>query len=149
MNMAPNDSDPVLPEIEQLLEPTGRYDLWHTHVDWKGEGNRSPEARQVFLRALFQLFERTETFVGGWNRPAQVWLVIHKGDSGQDAVFVHTPNAHRNNFPYLFDGVSWKVDLPAWLREFVDPQRHEAGRLDYEGAVSYWVRPRNAAVAGR
>ncbi len=28
------------------------YNLWHTHVDWDGEGNRDPEVRRACLMAL-------------------------------------------------------------------------------------------------
>jgi hypothetical protein len=39
----------------QVRMPEGSewYDLWHTHVDWRGEGTRRPEGRRVLLRLLF------------------------------------------------------------------------------------------------
>jgi hypothetical protein len=133
---------PSLPDLGALLAEGGWYDLWHTHLDWRGEGNHEWGGRRAFLRDLFGLFDQIELRVRGWSKPAQVWVVVEESDSSQDAVYLHTPNPNRDNFPYTFEGVVWGTELPEWLREFVDPQRHEAGRGVFSGVVSFWVRPR-------
>ena len=113
--------------------------MWHTHVDWKGDGNQSVEASRPFLHALFRVFEKIEMVVSDWKKPAQTWVIIGD-DSSQDAVYLHTPNPNNDNFPYSFEGVVWNAKVPNWLMELVDPNRHETGRCVYNGVVSFWIR---------
>jgi hypothetical protein len=72
-------------------------------------------------------------------RPWQSWLVLDAGDSSQDAVFLHTPNPNRDNFPYPFNGVAWGATPPPWLEELLTGDM-ELGRSEYEGATLFWVR---------
>ena len=116
------------------------FDLWHAHVDWDGEGNRGPESRRVCLRALFAAWADAELLAGELLCSWQSWLVIDSRDSAQDAVYLHSPNPNRENFPYLFEGVSWGAESPAWLAEFIDPIDAELGRSEYDESVLYWVR---------
>ena len=81
--------DALLDEFDALDE-SDWFDFWHTHVDWKGDGNQSVEARRLFLQALFRVFEKIELVVTDWKKPAQVWVIIEEKDSSQDAVYLHT-----------------------------------------------------------
>jgi hypothetical protein len=124
----------------RLPDTGGWFDLWHTHVDWRGEGNADPDVRRECLRALFAAWERVEVLAEKSGTPWQSWVVVHAEDSGQDAVYLHTPNPNRDNFPYPFSGVVWGTAPPEWLEEFVAGDQCEVGRSDFEGAILYWVR---------
>ena len=50
----------------QLPDRGGWFDLWHTHVDWHGEGNANPAVRRECLRVLFAAWERVEA-LGGYS----------------------------------------------------------------------------------
>ncbi len=115
------------------------FDLWHTHSDWNGAGNRDPESRRVCLRALFSLWADAELLAEPLSCSWQSWLVIDPEDSGQDAVYLHTPNPNRDNFPYAFDGVAWGVEPPPWLEDFMNRPGVVWGRSEYDGPVLYWV----------
>ena len=123
-----------------LPNTTDWFDLWHAHVDWDGEGNQGPASRQQFLRSLFEAWLEVECFARRLERPCQVWVVIDVEDSGQDAVYLHTPNPNQDNFPYQFEGVVWGAVPPEWLAEFLVGSDSELGRSDYNGVVLYWVR---------
>jgi hypothetical protein len=128
------------PDVARMLAGANWFDLWHTHVDWRGEGNAGPQERQPFLRALFALWAEVETVARDLTCPWQSWLVIDAGDSSQDAVYLHTPNPNRDNFPYPFAGVVWGVEPPDWLAELLTGTGAEVGRSDHEGAELFWVR---------
>ena len=68
------------------------YDLWHTHVDWDGDGNDSSVARALALRALFIMFERALAQTKTWTKPANVWVLFVPGNAKDDSLYVHTSN---------------------------------------------------------
>ena len=74
--------------------------------------------------------------------------MIDPADPGQDAVYLHTPNPNRDNFPYPFTGVTWGAEPLEGLAEFVAGSGAEVGRSEYGGTVLYWVR-RATGVAER
>jgi hypothetical protein len=71
--------------------------------------------------------------------------VLDPEDSGHDAVYLHTPNPNRDNFPYSFEGVAWDVTPPHWLEEFVADGGMQVGRSGYNGVTLFWVRRKGAA----
>ena len=115
------------------------FDLWHTHVDWRGGGSKSADPRREYIRALFAAWERVEAFAAGLPCPWQSWLVFDEADSGQDAVYLHTPNPNHDNFPYEFEGVTWGATPPVWLADFLT-NRLDFGRSNFDGEALYWVR---------
>jgi hypothetical protein len=116
------------------------FDLWHTHVDWRGEGNGRPDIRRECVRELFAAWSRIESLAAAdLKRPWQSWLIFDTADSGQDAVYLHTSNPNRDNYPYRFEGVTWGADPPHWLAEFLTDTM-EVGRSEFEGGELFWVR---------
>lgn len=142
---APNyQLEEAVDEIVENLEmgPDDWFEFWHTHLDWDGEGNASPEARRPYLIGLFRLLERLQELARSYPHPSQLWIYILEKDSAQDAVYIHTKNPNRDSFPLDFGFVDFKVDCPNWLMEFVQPDLHRVGRDVYEGVVSYYVVPK-------
>ncbi len=126
-------------ELVSCLTGSDWFDLWHTHFDSRGEGNHDPEKRRRYLGMLFAAWEQVEQFARGRRGPWQSWLVIDTADSGQDAVYFHTPNPNRDNFPYAFEGVIWSVVPPAYLAKFIDSHM-QVGRSESNGIALYWIR---------
>ena len=122
-----------LPELAEW------FDLWHTHVDWRGDGNIKPDVRRECIRSLFAAWERIDAFAAKLGFPWQSWLLFDAVDSGQDAVYLHTPNPVRDNFPYPFEDVTWGVSPPSWLVGFLTSDL-EVGKSDHAGEALYWVR---------
>jgi hypothetical protein len=115
----------------------GWFDLWHVHPN-------SSENADRWAR-LLAAWAGVETAGRGSGRPWQSWLLLDPEDACEDAVYLHTPNPNRDNFPYQFEGVSWGVEPPVWLAESIGPSSVELGRSDYNGSLLYWVRRQSAA----
>jgi hypothetical protein len=84
--------------------PGSWFDLWHTHVDWKGEGNKNWTVREKFLTKLFRLFRQYKTALKSYPNDYQLWIEIDVNDSGEDAVYIHTKNPNSDNFPIKVPG---------------------------------------------
>jgi hypothetical protein len=128
------------------IDVDGWFDLWHTHPDWRGDGNRSGRDRRRHLAAGFTIFRNLLRQARESGRPMQVFFAIEALDSAQDAVYVHTPNPNRDNFPVRLERFTWDVPPPVILREFLTEPGWQLGRLD-RAPGSYVVRPRPGADA--
>jgi hypothetical protein len=73
------------------------FDLWHTHP------SDSAANRWANLLSAWASVEAAGRASG---RPWQSWLVIEPDEPRDDAVYLHTPNPNRDNFPYPFEGVA-------------------------------------------
>jgi hypothetical protein len=141
-----SSGEPARIPSDRIPTEEGWCDFWHTHVDWKGDGNGGIAQRRPFLQSLFQLYHEIENRLDAWSKPAQTWAVIDAHDSSQDAVYIHTANPNQDNFPYQFESVVWDADRPSWLVEFVDSGKYQVGRYVFNEAVSFWVRRAGPAV---
>ena len=47
--------------VHENLDFDSWFDLWHTHIDWKGYGNLSWKHRKSHLESLFLLLKTLET----------------------------------------------------------------------------------------
>ncbi len=120
------------------------YDLWHTHLDFEGEGNESPEKRNSFIEALFVLFASVTEQAKNWHLPSNIWVLIDPNDSGDDSLYIHTPNPNKNKssqFPYAFEDVQWGINPPSIISNYIK-EIYEVGSSDYNGTL-YWVRLKN------
>lgn len=124
----------------RLPGPSEWFDLWHTHIFPGSDDSLGPQARRDGLRSLFEAWGRVEVAACRLTRPWQSWLVIDPADPIQDAIYLHSPNPNRDNFPYPFEGVNWGAEIPRWLEEFVTGSDVEIGRSVSEEAELYWVR---------
>jgi hypothetical protein len=130
-------------EAERMPEPPDWFDMWHTHPDWRGDGNRGARHRRLHLAAGFTIFERYLAQAAELGEPMQVFMTIDALNSSGDAVWAHTPNPNRDNFPYRFPQVRWDVTPPVILREFLRDRDWQLGRSEGSPGL-YWVRQRQA-----
>ncbi len=118
-------------DIEKVVVSSeGWYCHRHWHVDWRGIGNLSWRDRRSHLTALFETYRRVLDQTKDWSKPYQCWLQIDAVDSSQDAVFLHTPNPNADNFPLNFDRVTWGVQVPDLLTEFLTDSKWQFGVSD-------------------
>jgi len=114
--------------------------MWHTHFDWKGFGNISRFHRNRYLQVLFRCFCSVRAELKGLSRPYQVFITIHERDSGQDALFVHTPNPH-TTFPVVFSEHEFVDFVPPLLSPHVNLGQCRIGRFVGGDGMSYVVMP--------
>jgi len=86
-------------------------DLAHIHVDWRSYGSYSRRARFLFFQEYAKLFDHIAKDFMHRKRDFQLWIHINTHDSGQDAVFYHTPNPH-SEFPLVFSDTIWSAPTP-------------------------------------
>jgi len=103
------------------------FDMWHTHLDWSGIGNQGIRPRRQHISALVQLHNNLLKQLESFSKPYQIWMTIYENDSGQDAVFIHTPNENRDNFPFKFDHIAWNCQVPEILKGILNAVEYEIG----------------------
>ena len=135
------EADHELPPVD----PTGWFDLWHIHVDWEGPANSEGDAQRMRTDRLFTVWERLERIAGRRSEPWQSWLLIDAADPSGDAIYLHTPNPNRDNFPFLFADVRWDVEPAGWLSDSVQGRNVQIGRSHCDGSELFWVRRRETS----
>lgn len=104
------------------------FDLWHTHFDWKGRGNRCRENRQAEIKVGYALLKATEALLANAPIKIQTWLAVCP-DSLDDAVYIHSENPNGTAFPYGFDNVEWENFEHPLLAAIIDSSTHMVGKL--------------------
>ena len=113
------------------------FDLWHTHVDWKGQGNDSWEARLPYLKELVRVFNELKSKLKQYPKDYQLWMLIDEQDSGEDAVYIHSPNPNEENFPLMVENVVPQISNNQ-LKEFIESLNLTAVQIDImEGKLFY------------
>ena len=94
----------------RLENGTGSWwDFWHYHADWPGWGNISWRYRLEHIRALAEVFRGIARDANQFRTPFQTWIYLSGRDAGEDATYVHTPNANQTPFPMdPLDTVDWE-----------------------------------------
>jgi hypothetical protein len=75
-------------------------------------------------------------------------MTIHEKYSGQDAVFIHSPNKNRENFPVNFNHAIWNCPVPEILYGIIDLNRYEIGfcNSDYTDEKIYFLCLKNCGI---
>jgi len=81
-------------------DPKSWFDNWHLHFDSKGYGNHSFKSRKPHLDKLFRHFEILADKTKELKKEFQLYSVILDFDSYSDALFLHTPNPTKSQFPF-------------------------------------------------
>jgi hypothetical protein len=83
------------------------WDLWHFHADWRGWGNLRWKYRLEHIRALANVFRKIAGASAEFATPFQTWIYLSGRDAGEDATYLHTPNANGTPFPVVLREVRW------------------------------------------
>ncbi len=120
-----------------LSGPNSWFDFWHTHVDWKGHGNNSWEARLPYLKELVRVFNELKSKLKQYPKDYQLWMLIDEQDSGEDAVYIHSPNPNEENFPLVVENVVPQISNNQ-LKEFIESLKLTVVQIDtMEGKLFY------------
>lgn len=114
------------------------YDFWHYHPDWEGYGNLNWPMRARHIDAPALLFTRFASQLSQYPKPYQLWIYLDVNDAAQDAVFVHTPNPNRDDFPMVADSAEWGLsEVSAYFERLLPGCRLRAGRWGNSGLCVY------------
>lgn len=114
------------------------FDIWHSHLDILGHGNRSIKIRREHIKAHIALYESLLKRLGNFEKPFQSWIEIDDQDAGSDAVYIHSPNPNEDNFPLKIANVNWLIELPTYFKDLIDPKKFEVGQYRWE-SVTYFL----------
>ena len=120
------------------------FELMHWHPDIDGAGNAEPDMRKFFLALGRRYLDTAASQLASWAKPSQCWFIAERDRSSEDAIYVHTPNPNRDNFPYRFPEVVWQAEGPRWLAEQFPASQFKHG-ISHSGSVAVnWAVPRGA-----
>ncbi|MGD8456749.1 MAG: hypothetical protein PVF83_10215 [Anaerolineales bacterium] len=122
-------------EIKDNLDFSSWFDLWHTHVDWKSEGQDNWSVRKQFLVKLFALYEILNQKMIQHNRIYQSFCIIDLEDSGQDSVYIHTENPNCDNYPLTLEVCGHDIELVHPLQEFIEQQGYKWQALNKSNSI--------------
>lgn len=119
------------------LDMTSWFDFWHEHPDFKVRANR---AKPMVATLTYSLLKKTESLASTRAQPIQIWATLCE-NTGDNAIYVHSPNPNGTPFPYVFDGVEWGAKEPPEAVGLVD-EAHELGKGVFENEIVYFIRQR-------
>ena len=118
-------------------------DLWHTHFDWQGFGDQGWVQRRRHLNALLRALARVRRELASTASPYQLFALVHPASSGNDALYVHTPNPNETPFPCVFSDVKPVDTLPPLLHGRIDLSRYSVLRRVDDEHAAYIIQPRS------
>lgn len=128
--------------VREAFDSETWSDWGHTHLDWDGIGNYSPEIRILMLEAHAKVFRAYARQCQNIGKPFHLFFSLFKEDAGQDAVYLHTPNPN-SGFPGEFDNLKRRVpQLEALLTKLLPEFRFVAG----DGGYNYNVWAQDVGV---
>lgn len=87
------------------------YNMWHTHIDFRGYSNYSIKHHRKHILFLIELFQNILESAKHFNDLYQTWILINIEDGSQDAVYFHTQNPYIE-FPVKFPEICWGIKIP-------------------------------------
>ena len=116
------------------------YDMWHYHADWGGYGNLSWKYRLKHIEALCIIYKKFIENLPEFKKPYQLWIYLNQNDSGQDAVFFHTPNPNENNFPCKFNDAQWDISpIEVFFSKILSLPRIRCCQQEGEGSKIFMI----------
>jgi len=123
-----------------MLDLTSWLDYWHTHIDWRGRGNRRTENRPAIAMATVRLLCYLELRAKSRRELIQLWATLCE-NTMDNAVYAQSINPNGPTDPHDFLGVTWDPPVPEWAATAI-PATHQLGMVNYDGNVLYLVRAR-------
>jgi hypothetical protein len=96
------------------------FDFWHIHYDFKGKGNGSFKIRIKYIQEGFRIYDALKEKLKNYPHSFQLWIGIDEEESGDDGVYLHTPNPNNDYFPHLTENKQFQSCKNLDLRNLID-----------------------------
>jgi hypothetical protein len=126
--------------------PKSWFDLWHTHVDWDGKGNKDWTTRQKYLEEVLNTFNQLKLKLKTYPHDFQLWIMIDENESGDDCVYIHTKNPNADNFPIKVKADNKNTIKNKDLKEFVDSLDFEKVRVGASDGYVYYLFEKGTGI---
>ena len=127
--------------------PKSWFDLWHTHVDWDGKGNKDWKTRKKYLNQLLETFDQLKLKLRTYPHDFQLLIMIDENESGDDCVYIHTKNPNADNFPIKVTADNKNAIKNKDLKEFVDSLDFERVRVKTIDGDIYYLFYKNTGIS--
>lgn len=122
------------------------FDLWHTHADWDGDGNKDWQTRKKFIDELVNFYNDLKVKMKNYPRDFQLYIWILEGDSSQDAVYLHSKNPNQDNFPIKIETVDNFVVNDKFLKSYIDGLGLKVIADTYDNELQYYLFDSNVGT---
>ena len=95
------------------------FDFWHIHYDFNGKGNKSIKERLKYLQEAFRIYDALAKKLERFPHNYQLWIGIDEEESGDDGVYIHSPNPNSDYFPHLVKNERIETFKNIELRDFL------------------------------
>ena len=124
----------------------GWFNLWHAHLDFEGVGNRSIKVRRQHVKAHLSLYKSLVERLESSELSFQSWVVLNNAEAGHDAVYIHTPNPHEDNFPFKVEHIKWGTVLPYDVKDLIDATEFEVGQYGSDPNHSFVIQLKRTEI---
>ena len=128
------------------LDSDSWFDFYHIHLDWEGVGNESVKIRREHIKAYFALYKKVLDELKMFDKPYQCWLFLDDDDAGQDAVFVHSPNPNKDNFPLKIEKLNWESNIPTTFSDLINQKQFEVGQLNIGYGDGFYIQSKGQEI---
>jgi len=122
------------------------FDLWHTHADWKGDGNNDWLTREKFIGELVDFYMDLKSKMKDFPRDYQLFILIIEEDSSQDSVYIHSKNPNDDNFPLKITKAENFVVKDRKLKNYIDSLAFTVIPFIYDNEQQYYLYDNKAGI---
>lgn len=126
--------------FDLVLDNDSWFNFYHIHLDWDGVGNESVSARREHIKAYLALYKRILNELKMFGKSYQSWILLDDGDAGQDAVYIHTPNPNKDNFPLKVEKLNWNCNIPTTFKDLIDQKEFNVAYYKSESEGWYLIQ---------
>jgi len=141
------ESEIVLNNLDFTGGSNSWFDMWHTHMDWHGVGNKNWSRRKQYIQDLLEFYSELRNRLSNFHTKYQVWVFVHENDSANDAVYVHSPNPNAENFPFSINNIGGMEAKNQRLKAFLEGLGLDIIMYKHNGEISYYLFDKNIGLA--
>jgi len=140
------ESEIVINNLDFTGGSNSWFDMWHTHMDWHGVGNKNWERRKKYILDLLEFYRELKNRLSNFHTQYQVWVFIHENDSANDAVYVHSPNPNAENFPFSLNNIGGLETKNQRLKGFLEGLGLDILMYEHNDEILYYLFDKNIGV---
>ena len=122
------------------------FDMWHTHADWDGSGNKDWKLRKQFIDELVDFYHDLKLKMKDFPLDFQLFIWILEEDSSQDAVYINSQNPKNNNFPVKIPKIDNYIIKDKILNAYIQSLGLKVVTDVYDNKLQYYLYDIKAGV---
>lgn len=95
------------------------------------------------------LLDKVQVLTKDSSKDFQSWIYFDGETGTNDAIYFHTENPNRNDFPIILREVEWDVELPDILCGIINENDFDIARSMFEGQISFYIYKKRLGLSLR